>query len=117
MNKDIYSTLKFRIGEELRNISHEVIPIPPLPKSEGEIHPYEYFGEINEILNLPASRIVLFFRAQVIVKVLIVFDINLKTSLIEMLENLDIELPNELHLSVEINKSTDCIELIFHSGI
>lgn len=117
MNKDIYSALNFKIGEHLEIRKHEVIPIPPVGNLEVGIHPYEYFGDINKVLNLPTSRIVLFFRAQVLVKVLMVFNKDLKILLLEMLEGLDTELPEELHLSVEVNESADFIELVYHSGI
>lgn len=117
MNKDIYSALNFKIGEHLEVRKHEVIPIPPVGNLEVGIHPYEYFGDINKILNIPTSRIILFFRAQVLVKVLMVFGINFKTQLIEMLESIDTELPEDLHLSIQTNTSTNCIELAYHTGI
>lgn len=117
MNKDIYSALNFKIGEHLEIRKHEVIPIPPVGNLEVGIHPYEYFGEINKILNLPTSRILLFYKSQMLVKVMLVFKRSLQKSLIEMLENLDAELPNELLLSIQINESADCIELVYHSGI
>lgn len=116
MNKDIYSALNFKIGEYLEVRKHEVIPIPPVGNLEVGIHPYEYFGEINKILNLPTSRILLFYKSQMLVKVMLVFQINLQKSLIEMLESLDTELPDELHIALEINKSEECIELIYHSS-
>lgn len=116
MNKDIYRALNFKIGEHLKMREDEVIPIPPIQNLKGEIHPYEYFGEINKILNLPTSRILLFYKSQMLVKVMLVFQINLQKSLIEMLESLDTELPDELHISLEINKSEECIELIYHSS-
>lgn len=116
MNKDIYSALNFKIGEHLEFRKNEVIPIPPVGNLEVGIHPYEYFGEINTILNLPTSRILLFYKSQVLVKVMLVFKISLQKSLIEMLENLDAELPNELQLSVGINKSEGSIELVYHSS-
>ena len=117
MSKDIYRTLKFKIGEDLKHRMHEVIPIPPVGNLEEGTHPYEYFGDINKILNIPTSRIILFFRAQVLVKVLMVFGINFKTQLIEMLESIDTELPEDLHLSIKTNASTNCIELAYHTGI
>lgn len=117
MNKDIYSALNFKIGEHLEVRKHEVIPIPPVGNLEVGIQPYEYFGEINKILNLPTSRILLFYKSQMLVKVTLVFKRSLQKSLIEMLENLDTELPEELHLSVEVNESADFIELVYHSGI
>ena len=47
---------------------------------------------------------------------MLVFKISLQKSLIEMLENLDSVLPDELHLSVGINKSERSIELVYHSN-
>lgn len=116
MNKDIYSALNFKIGEYLEVRKHEVIPIPPVGNLEVGIHPYEYFGEINTILNLPTSRILLFYKSQTLVKVMLVFKRSLQKSLIEMLENLDSALPDELHLSVGINKSEGSIELVYYSN-
>jgi len=114
MNKDIFETLIFRLGEDLKERQHEVIPIPQEAKVKGEILPYEYFGEINKILNVPASRIVLFYKDQILVKVMLVFVLSMKKALLERLGHAEIELPAEFHLTLQVCEQTECMELVYY---
>lgn len=115
MNKDIFETLIFRLGEDLKERQHEVIPIPQNANDKGEFLPCEYFGDINTVLNIPASRVVLFYQNQILVKVMLVFPLGLKRTLLKRLENLEVELPTNVHLTLQVNDLTDSIELVYQS--
>lgn len=71
MNNDIYDYLKFKLDDEYSDYEFQVIPIPPYEIIENNlsIELYEYFGEIDEVLNLRVKHIILYFNADILMKV------------------------------------------------
>jgi len=90
MKNDIYEILKFRLDEESYTYEFEIIPVPPYEIIENNLslEPYEYFGEINNILGFRTKQVILYFNADVLMKVEIKFSDNITLELKEILENL-----------------------------
>ncbi|HAT3992457.1 hypothetical protein HZP84_08740 [Elizabethkingia anophelis] len=118
MKNDIYSYLKFRLGEEYCNFEFEVIPLPPYEILENSLilEPYEYFGEISEIFEIRVKHIILYFNADILMKVELKF-IEDRTAKIKMaIETLgDIILPNTLNLYLSYDKITNFTSLVYES--
>ncbi|MCT4180291.1 hypothetical protein HZP54_10070 [Elizabethkingia anophelis] len=83
MKNDIYSYLKFRLGEEYCNFEFEVIPLPPYEILENSLilEPYEYFGEISEIFGFTVRHIILYFNADILMRV----ELRIKGNVIDQL--------------------------------
>ena len=89
MKNSIYDILKFKLGEESYEYEHKIIPIPPYKFLENNLllEPYEYFGEISTILGYRTQRLILYFNADILMRVEIKFTgdivLNLKSKLEE----------------------------------
>ncbi|UKY87399.1 hypothetical protein [Elizabethkingia anophelis] len=118
MKNDIYSYLKFRLGDEYCNFEFEVIPLPPYEILENSLilEPYEYFGEISEIFGFSTKHIILYFNADILMKVELKFIgdriVKIKMAL-ETLE--DIILPNTLNLCLLYDKITNFTSLVYEN--
>lgn len=90
MKNDIYEHLKFRLDSEYEELEFEIIPIPPYDfiHNKYSLEPYEYFGEINEILGLKVKCIILYYNADILMKVKLTFLGNVAN---ELKQNLELE--------------------------
>jgi hypothetical protein len=102
MKNDIYEILKFRLDEESYTYEFEIIPVPPYEIIENNLslEPYEYFGEINNILGFRTKQVILYFNADVLMKVEIKFSDNITLELKEILENLNVSIPSIMFLKL-----------------
>jgi len=103
MKNDLYKHLKFRLDDEHNDFEFEVISVPPYEFIENNLSlvPYEYFGDINEVLGLKVKQILLYFNADRLMRVELKFKgkkINYLKKEIEKLEN--IKLPSIMFLKM-----------------
>lgn len=91
MKNDIYDYLFFKLDSESSDYEFEIIPIPPYEFIENELslEPYEYFGEKDEILGLKVKHIILYFNADVLMRVEFLFSGNVLNVLKLKLEELN----------------------------
>ena len=107
MKNDIYDYLLFKLDTEFADYEFDIIPIPPYEFIENELalEPYEYFGKINEILNLKVKHILLYFNADILMRVEFLFKGDLIEYLKLKLEKLnEIELPEYMMLILRKDK-------------
>lgn len=107
MKKDIYDYLIFKLNSEYVDYEFDLISIPPYEVIENglSLEPYEYFGTITEILNQRTKHILLYFNADVLMRVEFLFKGDLISYLKQQLENMnDLELPDYLMLVLKKNK-------------
>ncbi|QIG90670.1 hypothetical protein G6R40_13900 [Chryseobacterium sp. POL2] len=107
MKNDIYDYLLFKLDTEFADYEFDIISIPPYEFIENELalEPYEYFGEINAILELKVKHILLYFNADVLMRVEFLFKGDLIEFLKLKLEELnEIELPEYMMLILRKDK-------------
>lgn len=106
MKKDIYDYLIFKLDSEHADYEFDLIAIPPYEIIEYglSLEPYEYFGTITEILNKRTKHILLYFNADVLMRVEFLFKGDLINYLKQQLENINLELPDYLMLALKKNK-------------
>ncbi|KQT25883.1 hypothetical protein ASG22_04065 [Chryseobacterium sp. Leaf405] len=106
MKNDIYKYLIFKLNSEHADYEFDLIAIPPYEIIENglSLESYEYFGTITEILNQRTKHILLYFNADVLMKVEFLFKGDLINSLKEQLNNINVELPDYLMLALKNNK-------------
>jgi|GEM_PF-1030236 len=102
MKNNIYDYLYFKIGEEFCIYEFEIIPIPPYEFIENglSLELYEYFGDIKEIFGLMVKQIILYFNADILMKVTLKFRGNMIIYLKEIFDNLNTNLPQNLSLKL-----------------
>lgn len=101
MKNDIYDYLKFKIDSEFADYEFDIIPVPPYELIENKLslEPYEYFGIISEIFGVRTKHIFLYFNADVLMRVELLFTGDLLKYLKIQLENMvDVEIPEYLML-------------------
>lgn len=114
MRKYIYDYLKFPLDSQYEDFEFELIPLPPYDFLENNLslEPYEYFGNDDIILGIKAKQIVLYYNADILTAVKIIFRGNKVENLINKFENLNFDLPVNMNLKIfsdPIANST-CIE-------
>lgn len=98
MKNDIYDYLIFEIGSEFADYEFDLIAIAPYETIEQDLslELYEYFGKINKVLNHKTKQVLLYFNADILVRVQLIFIGNITDSLKYELENINVELPSYL---------------------
>lgn len=107
MKNDIYDYLLFKLDSEYADYELDLISIPPYEFIENglALEPYEYFGEINEILELKVTHILMYFNADILMRVEFLFKGDLIEYLKLKLEELNmIELPEYMMLILRKDK-------------
>lgn len=107
MKNDIYDYLKFKLDSEFADYEFDIIPVPPYELIENELsfELYEYFGKITEIFGVRTKHIFLYFNADVLMRVELLFTGDLLKYLKIQLENMvDIEIPEYLMLILRKDK-------------
>lgn len=85
----------------------DLISIPPYEFIENGLllEPYEYFGKINEVLELRTKHILLYFNADVLMRVEFLYPGNILDFLKQKLEEMQgIELPEYMMLILRKDK-------------
>lgn len=98
MKNDIYNYLKFTLGSESSDYEFDIIPIPPYEFIENNLslEPYEYFGEIKQILGCKSKQIILYYNADVLMRVAVKFKGNKLQYLKRILETSNIDYSDTL---------------------
>ena len=120
MKNDIYSYLKFRLGEEYCNFEFEVIPLPPFEILDNSLilEPYEYFGDISEIFEMRVKHIILYFNADILIKVELKIKGNKIVHLKTELDNLkNITLPSIMFLKIWYNQEEDFTVVVYQNRV
>ena len=106
MKKDIYDYLIFKLNSEYADYEFDLIAIPPYEIIENQLslEPYEYFGVIHEIFHQKAKHILLYYNADVLMRVELLFKGDLINYLKEQLDSINVELPDYLMLVLKRNK-------------
>ena len=105
--KNINNVLQFKIGEESYEREFEIIPIPPYEFVENNLslEPYEYFGNINEILGINfSSTIILYYNADILMRVEYKIKGNIIEKLVKNIEEMNLLIPESISLMVSFNK-------------
>ncbi|MFC3160919.1 hypothetical protein SAMN05443633_105299 [Chryseobacterium arachidis] len=96
MKNNIYDYLIFKLDSEYTDYEQDLISIPPYEFIENglSLEPYEYFGQIHEVLELRIKHILLYFNADVLMRVEFLYPGDILDFLKQKLEEMqDIELP------------------------
>lgn len=117
--KSIYDHLKFRLDSESADYEFQIIPLPPYDFLEKNLslEPYEYFGEINEILGFRTHQVILYFNADVLMRVEMRFKGDLLTEMKLKLEELIIKLPPRMSLNLSFSQTSDHTIVIYQKSI
>lgn len=96
MKNDIYDYLEFKLGSESADYEFEMIPIPPYDFIEENLslEPYEYFGDIQFILGLKFKQVLLYYNADVLMRVAVKFRGNKLQFIKHLLETSNIDFNN-----------------------
>lgn len=107
MKNDIYDYLIFKLKSEYEEYEFELITIPPYEFIENEIllEPYEYFGEVTEILDQKIRHIIMYFNADTLMRVEFLFPGNIAEIVKQKLEEIQgVELPEYLMIILRVDK-------------
>lgn len=105
--KDIYHYLIFRLDSESADFEFEIIPIPPFDFTENNLslEPYEYFGETVKIFDKIPMQIILYYNADILMRVKMIFKGDLTHYFNKRLESIPVELPREIYLTILYDSS------------
>lgn len=106
MKNSIYEILKFKLGEESYEYEHKIIPIPPYKFLENNLslEPYEYFGEISSILGYRIKQAILYFNADILIRVEMKFTGDIVFKLKSKLEQANLNFSSIMFLKMYYNK-------------
>lgn len=107
MKNNIYDYLIFKLNSEYAEYEFDLISIPPYEFIENglSLEPYEYFGEIHEILELRTKHILMYFNADILMRVEFLYPGDILDFLKWKLEEIqDIELPEYMMLILRKDK-------------
>ena len=107
--KSIYDHLIFRLDSESADYEFQIIPIPPYEFLEKKLslEPYEYFGDVNEILGFRTHQVILYFNADILMWVEMRFKGNLLSEIKQKLESLTVKLPPRMSLNLSYSQTSD----------
>ena len=103
--EDIYTYLHFRLDSESADFEFDIIPIPPFDFIENNLslEPYEYFGETVKIFGKITKQIILYYNADILMRVRMIFEGDLTQYFKKHLESTSIELPLEMYLTISFD--------------
>ena len=92
--------MKFRLDSQYEDYEFELIPIPPYDFLENNLtlEPYEYFGSDDIVFGIRAKQIILYYNADILTKVKIIFRDNKVEILKNKIEKLQFDLPTNMNL-------------------
>lgn len=119
MKNDIYKHLKFRLDDEHNDYEFEVISVPPYEFIENNLSlvPYEYFGDINEILGLKVKQVLLYFNADRLMRVELKYRENKVKSLKNKLEEFTISFPSSVTLKLYYQEEENQTILMYQKKV
>jgi hypothetical protein len=119
MKNDIYEHLKFRLDDEHNDFEFEIIPVPPYEFIENNLSlvPYEYFGEINEILGLKVKQVLLYFNADRLMRVELKYKENKVENLKSRLTELLVYFPNSVTLKLSYHDEKNVTTLMYQKKV
>lgn len=117
--KSIYEHLMFRLDSELADYEFQIIPIPPYKFLEKNLslEPYEYFGDVNEILGFRTHQVILYFNADILMRVEMRFKGNLLSEIKQKLEFLTVKLLPTMSLNLSYSQTSDQTTIIYQKRI
>lgn len=119
MKNDIYEHLKFRLDDEHNDFEFDIISVPPYEFIENNLSlvPYEYFGDINEVLGLKVKQILLYFNADRLMRVELKYRENMVENLKSRLEEFTITLPNSVALKLYYHEEENLTILMYQKKV
>ncbi|QFG52036.1 hypothetical protein [Chryseobacterium sp.] len=112
MKEKIFDYLIFKLGSDYEEYEFDLIPIPPYEFIENELslEPYEYFGEVKEVLGCKVQQIILYYNADNLMRVMIKFRGNKLLLIKRVLEESNINFPDtimflKMYFSPEIKET------------
>ncbi|MDO3427173.1 hypothetical protein QWT87_20035 [Chryseobacterium sp. APV1] len=119
MINNIYEHLKFRLDDEHQDFEFEIISIPPYEFIENNLSlvPYEYFGEINEVLGLKVKQVLLYFNADRLMRVELKYKENIVERLKSRLEEFNPNFPNSVTLKLYYHEEENLTILMYQKEV
>lgn len=119
MKNDLYKHLKFRLDDEHNDFEFEVISVPPYEFIENNLSlvPYEYFGNINEVLGLKVKQILLYFNADRLMRVELKYRENKVERLKNKLEEFTITFPSSVTLKLYYQEEENLTILMYQKEV
>lgn len=119
MNNDIYNYLKFEVGKEYDFFEFQVISIPPYEFLENNLslESYEYFGDNSKVLGLITKHIFLYFNADVLMRVELIYKGDKVKNLKRKLEQLKIVIPTNITLKLYYSLTTGFTILMYQNKV
>lgn len=119
MNNDIYNYLKFELGTEYDFFEFQVISIPPYEFIENNLSlvPYEYFGDNSKILGIITKHIFLYFNADVLMRVELLYRGDKIKTLKRKLEELNVAFPNDTTLKLYYSENRGLTILMYQDKV
>jgi hypothetical protein len=119
MINDIYQHLKFRLDDEHQDFEFEIISVPPYEFIENNLSlvPYEYFGEINEILGLKVKQVLLYFNADRLMRVELKYKENMIENLKNKLEEFTVTFPSSVTLKLYYQQENNLTILMYQKEV
>ncbi|WP_295220783.1 hypothetical protein [uncultured Chryseobacterium sp.] len=119
MKNDIYKHLKFRLDDEHNDFEFDIISVPPYEFIENNLSlvPYEYFGDINEVLGLKVKQILLYFNADRLMRVELKYRENMVENLKSRLKEFTITLPNSVALKLYYHEEENLTILMYQKKV
>lgn len=113
MKEKIFDYLIFKLGSDYEEYEFDLIPIPPYEFIENKLslEPYEYFGEIKEVLGCKVKQIILYYNADTLMRVMIKFRGNKLLLIKRVLEESNINFPDTI-MFLKMYFSSDSKETI-----
>ncbi len=103
--KNIYELLKFELDSESAQYEFDIIPIPPyeLIANNLSLEPYEYFGKEDILFGMKTKQIILYYNADILMKVKITFTGNVIDKIRKSIEGSGLILPDTIQLKIYYN--------------
>lgn len=119
MTNDFYNYLKFGLGTEYDFFEFQVISIPPYEFLENNLslESYEYFGDNSKVLGLITKHIFLYFNADVLMRVELLYRGDKVKTLKRKLEELNVTFPNYTTLKLYYSENTGLTILMYQDKV
>ncbi|SEW49369.1 hypothetical protein SAMN05421841_4147 [Chryseobacterium wanjuense] len=119
MKNDLYKHLKFRLDDEHNDFEFEAISVPTYEFIENNLSlvPYEYFGDINEVLGLKVKQILLYFNADRLMRVELKYKENKVERLKNKLEEFTITFPSSVTLKLYYHEEENLTILMYQKEV
>lgn len=119
MNNDIYNHLKFKLGTEYDSFEFQVISIPPYEFLENNLSlvSYEYFGDTSKILGFITKHIFLYFNADILMRVELLYRGDKVKTIKRKLEELNITFPDNVTLKLFYSIGTGLTILMYQNKV